>query len=131
MAPVEQIAFWTGAFLLDNTAKGTLLRIFVDEEDRWQGKPLYAAIVEALRDSGFAGATVLKGVAGFGAHKAVHSARVFDFSANLPVLIEVMEGEDKVLAFIPALREMVSEGLITLENVQLLRLSKGEVNDGL
>lgn len=106
--------------------KGTLLRIFLDEEDRRQGKSLYAAIVDALRDAGFAGATVLKGIEGYGAHKTVHSARVFDFSTNLPVLIEVFEQEEKVLAFLPVLREMVSEGLITLENVQLVRFSKGQ-----
>jgi PII-like signaling protein len=100
---------------------GKLLRIFVDEEDRRQGKPLYAAIVDALHDAGFAGATVLKGIEGYGTHKTVHSARAFDFSANLPVLIEVFEREEKVLSFLPALREMVSEGLITLESVELVR----------
>lgn len=105
---------------------GKLLRIFVDEEDRWHGKPLYVAIVEALRSAGFAGATVLKGIEGYGSHRSVHSARVFDFSTNLPVLIEVFEQEEKVLAFIPTLREMMSEGLITLENVQLLRVSEGK-----
>ena len=106
---------------------GKLLRIFVDEEERWHGKPLYAAIVEALRAAGFSGATVLKGIQGYGAHKAVHSARVFDFSTNLPILIEVFEQEEKVLSFIPTLREMISEGLITLENVQLLRVTQGKV----
>jgi uncharacterized protein len=100
---------------------GKLLRIFIDEEDRVRGKPLYAAIVEALRADGFAGATVLKGIEGYGSHKTVHSARVFDFSTNLPVLIEVFEGEEKIVSFIPTLREMIGEGLITLENVQLLR----------
>lgn len=104
---------------------GKLMRIFVDEADRWQDKPLYAAIVDALRSAGFAGATVLKGIEGYGSHKTIHSARVFDFSTNLPVLIEVFEQEEKVLAFIPALRAMMSEGLITLENVQLLRVSQG------
>jgi len=105
---------------------GKLLRIFVDEEDRWHGKPLYVAIVDALRAAGFAGATVLKGIEGYGSHKAVHSARAFDFSTNLPVLIEAFEEEEKVLAFIPTLREMISEGLLTLENVQLLRVSQGK-----
>jgi uncharacterized protein len=110
---------------LDTPSAGKLLRIFVDEEDRRQGKPLYAAIVEALHDAGFAGATVLKGIEGYGVHRTVHSARAFDLSSNLPVLIEVFEQEDKVLNFLPALREMIAEGLITLENVQLVRLSKG------
>jgi PII-like signaling protein len=105
---------------------GKLLRIFIDEEDRRHGKPLYEAIVEALHEAGFAGATVLKGIEGYGSHNAVHSARVFDFSTNLPVLIEVFEREEKITAFLPTLREMVTEGLITLENVQLIRFSKSE-----
>jgi PII-like signaling protein len=106
------------------TTTGKLLRIFVDENDRRQDKPLYDAIVEAFRSAGFTGATVLKGIEGYGVNGVVHSARAYDFSTNLPVLIEVMEQEEKVLAFIPTLREMISEGLITLENVQLMRLSK-------
>lgn len=105
---------------------GKLLRVFVDEADRWQGKPLYIAIVEALKGAGFSGATVLKGIEGYGIHKTVHAARVFDLSTNLPVLIEVFEREEKILSFIPTLREMIDEGLITLENVRLLRVSKDE-----
>jgi PII-like signaling protein len=106
------------------TTTGKLLRIFVDEEGRWNGKPLYAAIVEALRAAGFTGATVLKGVEGYGTSRAVHSARTFDLSTNLPILIEVMEQDEKVAAFMPTLREMIGNGLITLENVQLMRFSK-------
>jgi uncharacterized protein len=108
------------------STSGKLLRIFIDEDDRGQGKPLYGAIVDALHDAGFAGATVLKGIEGYGSHKTVHSARVFDFSTNLPVLIEVFESEEKVLAFLPTLRAMIDEGLITLENVQLIRFSKAK-----
>ncbi len=104
---------------------GKLLRIFVDEEDRYQGQPLYMAIVDALRAAGFTGATVLKGIEGFGTHNTVHAARVFDMSTNLPILIEVIEEEGKVLAFIPTLREMIAEGLITLENLELMRISRG------
>lgn len=102
---------------------GKLLRIFIDEEDRRHGKPLYAEIVEALKSAGFAGATVLKGIEGFGQHRSVHSARSVDFSTNLPVLIEVFEREEKIVAFLPVLREMIGEGLITLETVQLVRFS--------
>ena len=104
---------------------GKLLRIFVDEEDRYNGQPLYMAIVAALRAAGFTGATVLKGIEGFGTHKTVHAARVFDQSTNLPILIEVIEEEAKILAFLPALRSMVSEGLITLEKLELMRVSRG------
>ncbi|HKU67967.1 MAG TPA: DUF190 domain-containing protein [Candidatus Baltobacteraceae bacterium] len=105
---------------------GKLLRIFVDEDDRRHGKPLYTEIVDALKAAGFAGATVLKGIEGFGRRKTVHSARVIDFSTNLPVVIEVFEREEKILAFLPTLREMMQEGLITLENVQIVQLSKDE-----
>lgn len=102
---------------------GKLLRIFVDEDERRHGRPLYVAIVEKLKSEGFTGATVLKAIEGFGRHRAVHSARAADFSTNLPVLIEVFEEEQKVLAILPALREMIAEGLMTLENVQLMPLS--------
>lgn len=109
-----------------NATTGKLLRIFLGEDQRSHGKPLYAAIVDALKAAGFAGATVIKGIEGYGRHRAVHAARTIDFSTDLPVLIEVFESEEKVLSFIPVLREMMSEGLITLENVQLVRLSKDE-----
>lgn len=105
---------------------GMLLRIFVDEEDRYHGRPLYMAIVDALKDAGFTGATVLKGIEGFGCHKTVHAARTFDMSTNLPILIEVIEEEPRVLAFMPTLRGMIAEGLITLEKIQLMRISRGQ-----
>lgn len=101
------------------------MRVFVDEDDRYDGKPLYMAIVEALKAAGFTGATVLKGIEGYGIHKTVHAARTFDLSTNLPILIEVIEEEAKVLAFLPALRAMIAEGLITLENLELMRISRG------
>jgi len=101
------------------------LRVFVDEDDRYDGKPLSMAIVEALKAAGFTGATVLKGIEGYGIHKTVHAARTFDLSTNLPILIEVIEEEAKVLAFLPALRAMIAEGLITLENLELMRISRG------
>jgi uncharacterized protein len=105
------------------TAK--LLRIFVDEGDRYGGKPLYMAIVDALKDAGFTGATVLKGIEGFGIHRMVHTARAVDFSSDLPILIEVIEEEAKILAFLPALRAMIAEGLITLEKLELMRITGG------
>jgi hypothetical protein len=115
----------TGVFLLSERITGKLLRIFVDEDDRYERKPLYMAIVDALKAAGFTGATVLKGIEGYGIHKTVHAARTFDMSTNLPILIEVIEEEARVLAFLPALRAMVSEGLITLENLELMRISRG------
>jgi uncharacterized protein len=111
---------------LPDRIKGKLLRIFVDEDDRYEGRPLYMAIVDALKTAGFTGATVLKGIEGFGSHNALHAARTFDMSTNLPILIEVIEEEAKVLAFIPTLREMIDEGLLTLETLELMRVTRGE-----
>ena len=105
---------------------GRLLRIFVDEADRWHGQPLYTAIVEALRKEDFVGATVLKGIEGYGSHKTLHSARVFDFSTNLPIVIEVIEEGAKIDAFLPTLQAMIGEGLLTLEDVRIVRITKGK-----
>ena len=105
-------------------ARGQLLRIFIDEDDRYAGQPLYEAIAQALRAAGFAGATVLKGIEGFGCHRVMHSARLVDLNSNLPIVVEVIESEEKVRAFLPALRGMIAEGLLTLEKVDLIRLSK-------
>ncbi|HTZ55752.1 MAG TPA: DUF190 domain-containing protein [Candidatus Acidoferrum sp.] len=110
---------------MSERTRGKLLRIFVDEDDRYEGKPLYMAIVDALKAAGFAGATVLKGIEGYGIHKTVHAARTFDMSTNMPILIEVIEEDSKIAAFMPALRAMVSEGLITLESLELMRISRG------
>jgi PII-like signaling protein len=103
---------------------GTLLRIFLDEDARAHGKPLYTHIVETMQNAGFGGATVLKGIEGFGRERTVHSGRTADFSTHLPVLIEVFDAQEKIHAFIPQLRSMLQEGLITLENVQLLRVTE-------
>jgi PII-like signaling protein len=104
---------------------GKLLRIFVGESDRLGSQPLYTAIVERARREGLSGATVFKGIEGFGGHSVVHAARVFDLSTDLPVLIEIVDTEDRVAAFIPILDELVHEGLITLENVEVIRYKSG------
>ncbi|HZY98304.1 MAG TPA: DUF190 domain-containing protein [Candidatus Baltobacteraceae bacterium] len=111
---------------MDSTgvARATLMRIFVDEADRYAKKPLYAAIVEELRRNGFAGATVLKGIEGFGAHRAVHAARSVDFASNLPVVIEVAETEERIRAIVPALTAMMGDGLITLERITMRLIGK-------
>ncbi|MGZ3497836.1 MAG: DUF190 domain-containing protein [Vulcanimicrobiaceae bacterium] len=104
---------------------GKLLRIFVGESDRRGAQPLYTAIVEAARAAHLSGATVFKGIEGFGAHSVVHAARVFDLSTDLPVLIEIVDTEEKIRAFIPLLDELVQEGLITLESVEVIRYKSG------
>jgi PII-like signaling protein len=97
-----------------------LARIYVGESDTWHGRPLYEAIVHLLRDRGLAGATVLRGIEGFGAKHQIHTTRILRLSEDLPVLIEVVDLEDKVRAIVPELDAMVSGGLITLERVEVV-----------
>lgn len=104
---------------------GKLLRIFIGESDRHGSQPLYTAIVEAARSAGLSGATVFKGIEGFGAHSVVHAARVFDLSTDLPVLIEIVDTEEKIRGFLPTLDGLVKEGLVTLETVEVLRYMSG------
>ena len=101
-------------------AEGKLLRIFVGEADRWEGKPLYQAIVEAARQRGLAGATAWKGFMGFGASSRVHTAKVLRLSEDLPVVIEIVDAADQSEAFLPTLDEMVQEGLVTLERAEVI-----------
>ena len=105
-------------------ARATLMRIFMDEADRYGKRPLYAAVVEELRRNGFAGATVLKGIEGFGTHREVHAARSVDFAGNLPVVIEVAEEEEKIRAIVPVLAAMIPEGLITVERISMRLIGK-------
>lgn len=109
---------------------GKLLRIFVGESDRLGHQPLYTAIVELARKNGLAGATVFKGIEGYGGHSVVHAARVFDLSSDLPVLIEIVDSEEKVRAFLPLLDEVVHEGLVTLETVEVLHYKAGAPKGG-
>jgi PII-like signaling protein len=101
--------------------EGKLLRIFIGESDRWHGKPLYEAIVIASREHGLAGATVLRGPMGFGANSHIHTAKILRLSEDLPMIIEIVDAENKIHDFLPVLDEMVAEGLITLETVHILR----------
>ncbi|PYR92704.1 MAG: hypothetical protein DMF84_12255 [Acidobacteria bacterium] len=111
-------------------AEGRLLRIFVGEADRWEGRPLYQAIVEAARHQGLAGATAWKGFIGFGANSRVHTAKVLRLSEDLPVVIEIVDGPDKIEAFLPALDEMVQEGLVTLERAKVIHYRHRTKKDG-
>ncbi len=101
-----------------------LMRIFVGEGDRWEMKPLYEALVELLRREGFAGATVLKGVMGFGAHSVMHSDKLLRFSADLPVVVEVVDTQEKIAAIMPRIDSMMAGGMITLESAHVIRYSK-------
>src|SRR5207237_2699418 len=92
---------------------GKLLRIFIGESDRWHHQPLYEAIVLRARELHLAGATVLRGPMGFGAHSRLHTVKVLRLSEDLPVIIEIVDSKDKIDAFLPHIDEMVREGLVT------------------
>ncbi len=98
---------------------GKLLRIFLGESDRFGHRSLAEAIVERAREEGLAGATVLRGIEGFGASSTLHTTRILRLSEDLPVLIEIVDREDRIAAFLPVIDEMITEGLVTLENVQV------------
>jgi PII-like signaling protein len=99
--------------------QGHLLRIFVGEADRHEGVPLYEWLVRQARDKGLAGATVLRGLEGFGAHSVVHRARVLALSPDLPIVVEIVDTLDKIEAFLPIVDAAVAEGLATLEKVEI------------
>jgi PII-like signaling protein len=98
-----------------------LLRIFIGEDDKFRGKPLYEAIVLKAREAHLAGATVLRGPMGFGHSSKLHTSKILRLSEDLPLVIEIVDNEEKIKAFLPFLDEMVSSGLVTLEKVQVLQ----------
>jgi PII-like signaling protein len=104
---------------------GLLVRIYLGESDQWQGRPLYQAIVARLRERGLAGATVLRGIEGFGAKQHLHTTRILSLSEDLPILIEAVDTEEKIRAILPELDEMLVDGLITLEKVEVLTYRAG------
>ncbi|HEY3581931.1 MAG TPA: DUF190 domain-containing protein [Pyrinomonadaceae bacterium] len=99
---------------------GALLRIFVGESDRHGHHPLYEAIVLKARENGLAGATVLRGVMGYGKHSILHTAKILRLSEDLPMVIEIVDSADKINEFLPLLDEMIKDGLVTLEHVKVL-----------
>src|SRR5213596_3026636 len=105
----------------------TLMRVFIGESDKYHGKPLYEALLERLRHKGLAGATVLRGVAGFGASSVVHTAKVLRLSLDLPLIIEVVETEEAIQGILPDLDDMIGGGLITLERAQVILYRPGDV----
>jgi len=97
-----------------------LLRIFIGESDRWEHRPLYEAIVLRARELHLGGATVLRGPMGFGKTSRLHTAKVLELSMDLPLVIEIVESEEKINAFLPELDKMISGGLVTLEKVKVI-----------
>ena len=96
------------------------LRIYIGDSDQWRGKPLYAALLEQLKKEGMAGATVVRGVASFGAHSRIHTASILSLSTDLPLVIEVINSPEKIQQAVESISPMVREGLITLEDIEVI-----------
>lgn len=97
-----------------------LARIFLGESDRAEGMPLHAAIVRRARAAGLAGATVLRGLEGFGAHSRIHTARILRLSEDLPIVVEIVEREERLLPFLEEIEPLITDGLVTLEKVRVI-----------
>lgn len=114
---------------MEKDPNAKLLRIFIGESDKAGHQPLYEAIVYEAKKQGLAGATVLKGVMGFGANSRVHTAKLFDISADLPVVIEIVDSEEKIRVFTATVEQLFestrSGGLITLEKAEVIRYKAG------
>ena len=102
-----------------------LLRIFIGESDRWEHKPLYEAIVLKAREMHLAGATVLRGPMGFGKSSRLHTAKILRLSLDLPLVIEIVDSEEKINSFLPELDKMIQGGLVTLEKVKVIEYRAG------
>jgi PII-like signaling protein len=105
---------------MDTPSQGVLLRIFIGDSDRWHGKSLHLALVEEARRQGLAGATVLRGMEGYGAHSRIHTTRLVELTSDLPIIVELVDAEEKIQAFLPTVEAMVREGLVTWERVNVI-----------
>ena len=103
--------------------ENVLVRIFIGEADRYNHQPLYEALVELLRKEGFAGATVLRGICGFGAHSVFHTQKLLDLSADLPLVVEVVDSQERIDTIMPRIDEMMAGGMITLEKATVIKYS--------
>ena len=101
--------------------KAKMLRIYFGEDDKWNGKPLYRAIVEKCRELDIAGATVLRGVAGYGASTLIHRSHVFSLSHDAPLMVTVVDSEEKIEKLLPFLDETVSDGLVAISEVEVIK----------
>ncbi len=104
---------------LEGRAK--MIRIHFGEDDKWQGRPLYQAIVEKCRELDIAGATVFRGIEGYGASTRIHRKHLLSFSSDLPVMVSVIDSEEKIQRLLPELEQMVDEGLIAVSNVEVIK----------
>lgn len=106
--------------------EGKLLRIFIGESDRWQHKPLYEELVQTARRTGLAGATVLRGIEGFGARSHLHTTRILRLSEDLPLVLEFVDTEDNIDSFLQEVDPMIGEGLVTVERVEVRKYQANE-----
>ena len=96
------------------------LRIFIGESDKWNGRPLYEALVHLARERGLAGATVLRGVMGFGADSRMHTAKILRLSEDLPIVVEIVDRAERIEAFVQEIDDMIEEGMVTIEKVRVI-----------
>lgn len=108
------------------SSKAKILSVYIGESDRYHKKPLYHAIVELAKKEGLAGATVIRGIEGFGANSRIHSANLIRLSEDLPVIVRIIDSEEYINKILPKLDEMVKEGLMTLENVEIIKYRAGD-----
>ncbi len=106
-----------------------LLRVFIGESDRWEHKPLYEAIVLKAREMHLAGATVLRGPMGFGKSSRLHTAKILRLSEDLPLVIEIVDSEEKIQSFLPVLDKMMGGGLLTMEKVRVIEYRAGSLSE--
>jgi PII-like signaling protein len=110
---------WPREATMTISADGYLLRIFIGESDKHEGKPLYEWLVFRAREAGLAGATVLRGIEGFGAHSRLHTAKILRLSEDLPIVVEIVDSLEKIESFMPIVDDVIGEGLATLERVKV------------
>src|SRR5215210_2183167 len=101
-------------------AQAHLLRIFINESDRWESRAVYEAIVRAAREQGLAGATAMRAIEGFGAGGRIHSVKVLHLSEDVPIVVEIIDTPERIAAFLPTLDKIVAEGIVTVEKVHVL-----------
>ena len=109
---------------------GKVLSIYIGNSDRWRGQSLYNAIVQRAREMGLAGATVTEGIEGFGANSRIHRASIIDISTDLPVKVEIIDVEERIRQFLPLLDEMITEGLITIRDCEIVKYVHNPAKSG-
>ena len=130
LAPLSTVPKISASQTMNINEQGVLLRVFIGDSDCVEKQPLYEAIVLKARELGLAGATVLRGVEGFGAHSVLHTARLLETSTDLPIVVEIVDTEEKIRLLLPHLETMVREGMITMEHVMILMYHHGQGNAG-